>query len=140
MIHWRFHRKARAMSQQLEGDEDLDVEDKPFKESLGALVKNCNMLHNIVGPACIFLKQGFARTLVCNRKSQKCAHCVLPQPKCNFFHLCRFIFIPTSWLTLLLFTSCVIPPCISGSGQTIKIPRQRASLKGSITERSLENH
>uniref|UniRef100_A0A3B4GJU1 Calcium binding protein 2b n=1 Tax=Pundamilia nyererei TaxID=303518 RepID=A0A3B4GJU1_9CICH len=49
--------------QQLEGDEDLDVEDKPFKESLGALVKNCNMLHNIVGPACIFLKQGFARTL-----------------------------------------------------------------------------
>uniref|UniRef100_A0A3P9B0D9 Calcium binding protein 2b n=1 Tax=Maylandia zebra TaxID=106582 RepID=A0A3P9B0D9_9CICH len=60
------------MSQQLEGDEDLDVEDKPFKESLGALVKNCNMLHNIVGPACIFLKQGFARTLVCNRKSQKC--------------------------------------------------------------------
>uniref|UniRef100_A0A3Q4GB75 Uncharacterized protein n=1 Tax=Neolamprologus brichardi TaxID=32507 RepID=A0A3Q4GB75_NEOBR len=41
--------------------------------SLGALVKNCNMLHNIVGPACIFLKQGFARTLVCNRKSQKAA-------------------------------------------------------------------
>ncbi|XP_026050653.1 calcium-binding protein 2 isoform X1 [Astatotilapia calliptera] len=63
VIHWRFHRKVRAMSQQLEGDEDLDVEDKPFKESLGALVKNCNMLHNIVGPACIFLKQGFARTL-----------------------------------------------------------------------------
>uniref|UniRef100_A0A3Q4MCT2 Uncharacterized protein n=1 Tax=Neolamprologus brichardi TaxID=32507 RepID=A0A3Q4MCT2_NEOBR len=50
---------------------NISCKDKPFKESLGALVKNCNMLHNIVGPACIFLKQGFARTLVCNRKSQK---------------------------------------------------------------------
>ncbi|XP_069387908.1 calcium-binding protein 2 isoform X2 [Paralichthys olivaceus] len=44
-------------------EEDQDVEDKPFKDPFGALVKNCNMLHNIVGPACIFLKQGFSQTL-----------------------------------------------------------------------------
>ncbi|KAI3351725.1 hypothetical protein L3Q82_020561, partial [Scortum barcoo] len=48
---------------QLEGEEDQDVEDKLYKNPVGALVKNCNMLHNIVGPACIFLKQGFSQTL-----------------------------------------------------------------------------
>nr|XP_055034947.1 calcium-binding protein 2 isoform X2 [Misgurnus anguillicaudatus] len=33
-----------------------------FKESLNALVQNCTMLHNIVGPACIFLRQGFVKS------------------------------------------------------------------------------
>lgn len=47
--------------------EDQDVEEELFNNPFGALVKNCNMLHNIVGPACIFLKQGFSQTLVCNR-------------------------------------------------------------------------
>lgn len=46
--------------------EDEDVEEELFNNPFGALVKNCNMLHNIVGPACIFLKQGFSQTLVCN--------------------------------------------------------------------------
>lgn len=70
----------RAVGQQglqPEGEEDQDVEDKPFKDPFGALVKNCNMLHNIVGPACIFLKQGFSQTLVCNRTQSVlslCAH------------------------------------------------------------------
>ncbi|XP_048087502.1 calcium-binding protein 2 isoform X2 [Alosa alosa] len=31
------------------------------QEPLCALVQNCTMLHNIVGPACIFLRQGFAQ-------------------------------------------------------------------------------
>ncbi|XP_033830069.2 calcium-binding protein 2 isoform X2 [Periophthalmus magnuspinnatus] len=42
---------------QLEDDEDL--REKPFSETFGALVKNCKMLQ-IVGPACVFLRQGFA--------------------------------------------------------------------------------
>lgn len=48
-----------------EGEGDQDTAEKsngPFT----TLVKNCNRLHNIVGPACIFLKQGFSQTLVCN--------------------------------------------------------------------------
>lgn len=51
----------------VEAGEDQDVEDELFNNPFGTLVKNCNMLHNIVGPACIFLKQGFSQTLVCNR-------------------------------------------------------------------------
>ncbi|XP_032384374.1 calcium-binding protein 2 isoform X3 [Etheostoma spectabile] len=53
--------KVRAVGQ--EGEEDQDVEDKPFNDPFCMLVKNCNMLHNIVGPACIFLKHGFSQTL-----------------------------------------------------------------------------
>lgn len=51
----------------VDAGEDQDVEDELFNNPFGTLVKNCNMLHNIVGPACIFLKQGFSQTLVCNR-------------------------------------------------------------------------
>lgn len=61
------HGKMRAVGQQdlqLEEEEDQDLEDKMFRDPFGALVKNCNMLH-IVGPACVFLKQGFSQTLVC---------------------------------------------------------------------------
>ncbi|GAA6075256.1 calcium-binding protein 2-like isoform X3 [Tachysurus ichikawai] len=32
-----------------------------FKQPLNALVQNCTMLHNIIGPACIFLRQGFSK-------------------------------------------------------------------------------
>uniref|UniRef100_A0A3Q3WJZ8 EF-hand domain-containing protein n=1 Tax=Mola mola TaxID=94237 RepID=A0A3Q3WJZ8_MOLML len=39
-----------------------DNEEREFDEPLCALVKNCNMLHNLVGPACIFLRQGFAQS------------------------------------------------------------------------------
>lgn len=100
--------KVRAVGQ--EGEEDQDVEDKPFNDPFCTLVKNCNMLHNIVGPACIFLKHGFSQTLVCNR-----THCgPHTSPRFNFVHLCRFIFIPASWLNppALHHTSCVIPSLI----------------------------
>ena len=61
-------RKVRAVGQQPEGDSDQDVEeDELFREPFSALVKNCNMLQNIVGPACVFLKQGFSQTIVCSR-------------------------------------------------------------------------
>ncbi|XP_029626430.1 calcium-binding protein 1-like [Salmo trutta] len=39
-------------------------EDKEFKAPLSALVQNCTVLHSIVGPACIFLKQGFASSQI----------------------------------------------------------------------------
>lgn len=34
-------------------------EQEGHKDPLSTLVQSCNMLHHIVGPACIFLKQGF---------------------------------------------------------------------------------
>uniref|UniRef100_A0A3P8VRX4 Calcium binding protein 2a n=1 Tax=Cynoglossus semilaevis TaxID=244447 RepID=A0A3P8VRX4_CYNSE len=43
-------------------DEDGEKKEQEFGEPLCALVKNCNMLHNIVGPACIFLRQGFVKS------------------------------------------------------------------------------
>lgn len=46
--------------------EPEDEEQRDFDDPLCTLVKNCNVLHNIVGPACIFLRQGFAQSqLVC---------------------------------------------------------------------------
>lgn len=59
--------QVRAVGQQEEEDED--AEDKLYNDPFSTLVKNCNMLHNIVGPACIFLKQGFSQTLVCRTQS-----------------------------------------------------------------------
>lgn len=48
-----------------EDDEELG-ERRPFDEPICALVQNCTVLHNIVGPACIFLRQSFAQAqLVC---------------------------------------------------------------------------
>ncbi|TWW59729.1 calcium-binding protein 2a isoform X1 [Takifugu flavidus] len=44
-----------------EADPD-DEEQRDFDDPLCTLVKNCNVLHNIVGPACIFLRQGFAQS------------------------------------------------------------------------------
>ncbi|XP_044061945.1 calcium-binding protein 2-like isoform X2 [Siniperca chuatsi] len=58
--------KVRAVGQrglQPEEEEDQDVEEMLFNDPFSTLVKNCNMLHNIVGPACIFLKQGFSQML-----------------------------------------------------------------------------
>ncbi|MEQ2251665.1 hypothetical protein ILYODFUR_013489 [Ilyodon furcidens] len=49
-----------------EEDEEEGGSRREFDDPLCTLVKNCNMLHNIVGPACIFLRQGFAQSqLVC---------------------------------------------------------------------------
>uniref|UniRef100_A0A3B4F7A5 Uncharacterized protein n=1 Tax=Pundamilia nyererei TaxID=303518 RepID=A0A3B4F7A5_9CICH len=45
-------------------DEEEGGNEREFDEPLCALVKNCNMLHNIVGPACIFLRQGFAQSQI----------------------------------------------------------------------------
>ncbi len=64
---------AAAMLGGLGGAGEVDTDDeedggseRDFDEPLCALVKNCNMLHNLVGPACIFLRQGFAQSqLVC---------------------------------------------------------------------------
>lgn len=50
-----------------EDDEELG-ERRPFEEPICALVQNCNVLHNIVGPACVFLRQSFAQAqIVCTR-------------------------------------------------------------------------
>lgn len=49
-----------------EGEDDQEAEDGLFTDPFSALVKNCNLLH-IVGPACIFLKQGFSQTVVRSR-------------------------------------------------------------------------
>lgn len=56
--------KRRAVG--LQGEDDGDGEDRLFHDPFSALVKNCNVLR-IAGPACIFLKQGFSQTVVCNR-------------------------------------------------------------------------
>ncbi|KAM9792851.1 calcium-binding protein 2a isoform 1-T1 [Neosynchiropus ocellatus] len=44
------------------GEEETEEEKGEFIDPVCALVKNCNMLHNIVGPACIFLRQSFAQS------------------------------------------------------------------------------
>lgn len=54
-----------------EGEDDQDAEDELFNDPFSALVKNCNVLH-IVGPACIFLKQGFSQTVVRSRTRRQC--------------------------------------------------------------------
>lgn len=47
-------------------DDEGGASEREFDDPLCTLVKNCNMLHNLVGPACIFLRQGFAQSqLVC---------------------------------------------------------------------------
>ncbi|PWA22326.1 hypothetical protein CCH79_00012636 [Gambusia affinis] len=55
--------RARQGLRQPEEEENEDMEDKTFKDSFRSLMKNYKVLHNIVGPACIFLKQGFVQTL-----------------------------------------------------------------------------
>ncbi|XP_076003825.1 calcium-binding protein 2a isoform X2 [Genypterus blacodes] len=42
-------------------DAEEGESERVFHEPLCTLVKNCNLLHNIVGPACIFLRQGLAQ-------------------------------------------------------------------------------
>lgn len=66
------HTGTEAMLDALQGtrrknDEDEESgSEQEFDEPLCALVQNCTMLHNIIGPACIFLRQGFAQAqLVC---------------------------------------------------------------------------
>ncbi|RVE75665.1 hypothetical protein OJAV_G00001110 [Oryzias javanicus] len=64
---------ASAMLGPLGGAGEVDTEEEEeeeeeggsgrvFDDPLCTLVKNCNMLHNIVGPACIFLRQGLAQS------------------------------------------------------------------------------
>uniref|UniRef100_A0A8C7YFA1 Calcium binding protein 2a n=1 Tax=Oryzias sinensis TaxID=183150 RepID=A0A8C7YFA1_9TELE len=45
-----------------EEEEEEGGSGRAFDDPLCTLVKNCNMLHNIVGPACIFLRQGLAQS------------------------------------------------------------------------------
>ncbi|XP_036430283.1 calcium-binding protein 2a isoform X2 [Colossoma macropomum] len=51
---------VRGTGAEDEEDEDSGSEQE-FDEPLCALVQNCSMLHNIVGPACIFLRHGLAQ-------------------------------------------------------------------------------
>ncbi|KAI5104872.1 calcium-binding protein 2-like isoform X3 [Silurus meridionalis] len=44
-----------------EVSDEENVVHHEFKQPLNALLQNCNMLHNIVGPACIFLRQAFSQ-------------------------------------------------------------------------------
>ena len=48
---------------QPEGEEESGV-NREFKDPLCALVQNCTVLHNIVGPACIFLKHGLSMSQI----------------------------------------------------------------------------
>ncbi|XP_058238148.1 calcium-binding protein 2a isoform X1 [Hemibagrus wyckioides] len=43
------------------GEDEESGNERVFDEPLCALVQNCTMLHNIVGPACIFLRQSLAQ-------------------------------------------------------------------------------
>ncbi|TRY84712.1 hypothetical protein DNTS_001219 [Danionella cerebrum] len=46
-----------------EDEEEEELRDvQQFEEPICALVQNCTMLHNIVGPACVFLRQSFANS------------------------------------------------------------------------------
>jgi hypothetical protein len=51
----------------LEEEEEEDERRRVFEKPLCAVVQNCTVLHNIVGPACIFLREAFIQSqLVCN--------------------------------------------------------------------------
>uniref|UniRef100_A0A8C6WK06 Calcium binding protein 2a n=1 Tax=Neogobius melanostomus TaxID=47308 RepID=A0A8C6WK06_9GOBI len=43
-------------------DEEAMMMERGLEGPLSALVQNCNMLQDIVGPACVFLRQGFAQS------------------------------------------------------------------------------
>ncbi|KAK3572709.1 hypothetical protein QTP86_006144 [Hemibagrus guttatus] len=43
------------------GEDEESGNEREFDEPLCALVQNCTMLHNIIGPACIFLRQSLAQ-------------------------------------------------------------------------------
>lgn len=48
------------------GEDEESGNERVFDDPLCALVQNCTMLHNIIGPACIFLRQSLAQAqLVC---------------------------------------------------------------------------
>lgn len=118
--------KLRGVGQEEDEDQDGGEEDS-FNDPFCTLVKNCNMLQNIVGPACVFLRQGFSKKPVCSRTQDAftvwCSHNPLPHPpplpRCHCFHSCRFISIPASWPRVLRRSSCVRHP-VAGPGQTIE--------------------
>lgn len=129
-----------------EGEEDQDVKDKPFKHPINVLVKNCNMLHNIVGPACVFLKQGFSQTLVCNSVDKVhiwCPHMAAPSPPRgpSFFPSCQFIFTSTLSLTSVLFTTPAVLSHITDAVQIrrIKYSGTAHAQKGRLFS-SMENY
>ncbi|XP_039545512.1 calcium-binding protein 2a isoform X1 [Pimephales promelas] len=47
-----------------EDEDDEEGDGQQFEEPINALVQNCTMLHNIVGPACVFLRQSFAQSQI----------------------------------------------------------------------------
>ncbi|XP_061643998.1 calcium-binding protein 1 isoform X1 [Phyllopteryx taeniolatus] len=52
-----------AQQQKGEDEEDEELKEQLFKDPFRTLVKNSDMLRNITGPACVFLKRGFSLTL-----------------------------------------------------------------------------
>ncbi|XP_035983452.1 calcium-binding protein 2 isoform X2 [Fundulus heteroclitus] len=58
---WSRLRGQRGLQQEKE-EKNQDMDDNAFKDSFRALMKNYKLLHHIIGPACIFLKQGFVQT------------------------------------------------------------------------------
>lgn len=71
-----------------EDDEELG-DGQQFEEPLSALVQNCTMLHNIVGPACIFLRQSFAQAqLVCTHTYKRTflKQCIVRKKSVSEFH------------------------------------------------------
>lgn len=70
-----------------DGEKEVNSE---FKQPLNALVQNCTMLHNIVGPACIFLRQGFSQArLVCMQKSDLIISKLTKTPRQPFASSCE---------------------------------------------------
>ncbi|XP_063075265.1 calcium-binding protein 2a [Engraulis encrasicolus] len=62
-------RESGAAKEEQEQEEEEEREnevggEKDFDDPLCALVQNCTMLHNIVGPACIFLRQGLSQSQI----------------------------------------------------------------------------
>ncbi|XP_057706677.1 calcium-binding protein 2-like isoform X3 [Corythoichthys intestinalis] len=49
--------------EQQQKEEEDEVKEESFKDPFRTLLKNSEMLHNIAGPACVFLKRGFLLTL-----------------------------------------------------------------------------
>lgn len=131
--------KVRAVCQrdlQLE-EEDQDMEDELFKDPFGALVKNSNMLH-LVGPACIFLKEGISQTLVC-KNTQSVYSVSSHNPGATFFHLCEFIFIHKSKTLLFSTTPAVYSHCIAALDQTVKSHGTTHAQRGQSFS-SMENY
>lgn len=81
-----------------------------FKQPLNALVNNCTVLHNIVGPACIFLRQGFSQArLVCMQKSDLIISIIAKTPLQPFASFCGQTIMEAPFMPLtIIFIRCTL--------------------------------